>query len=210
MFCFRRKERLNLLLPYAESKFILELRALGRGKLFVDVGSHVGWYTVNLADLFFEVWAIEPYKPYADGLRENLKKFGIMNVRIIEKAVSDKSGNSLLYMGEDCPSLKNMLNISYFGKQKALTLTLGEVETVTLSELVGDREVDLVKVDTEGAEKDILLGSKQVMQQIKAWHIEVHDWNETKAITEFLESFKFKVRERGLDGRNKGWLLATK
>ena len=199
-----------MLLPYAESKFILELRALGKGKLFIDVGSHVGWYTVNLADLFFEVWAIEPFKPYVDGLKANLKKFGILNVRIIEKAVSNKSGSSSLYMGEDCPSLKNMLNISYFGKQKTLPHKLGEVETVTLSELVGDREVDLVKVDTEGSEKDILLGSKQVMQQIKAWHIEVHDWNETKEITEFLESYGLKVRERGLDGRNRGWLLATK
>lgn len=145
-----------------------------------------------------------------DGLRASLAIFGIANVKIIEKAVSDKSGSSPLFMGEDCPSLKSTQTYSYLGKQKPLPLQLEEVETITLDKLVGNREVDLVKVDTEGNEKDILHGSQQVMRQIKAWHIEIHDWNETREITEFLRSFGFQVKERGLDGRCKGWLLAAR
>jgi len=84
------------------------------------------------------------------------------------------------------------------------------VETISLSQLIGNREVDLIKVDTEGNELEVLWGALTVMPQIKAWHIEVHDWRETPAIISLLEVYGFRVKERGMDGRKKGWLLAQK
>lgn len=207
---------MTLLLDHPERVFIEELRGLGRGELYIDVGSHVGWYVINLADLYDEVWAVEPYKPYADGLRENLKKYGITNVTIITKAVSDKAGTADFYgniyalEGRDCPSLKSDLNLSFEGRYKPLPIKVGQVEVVTLTELIGVRHVDLVKVDTEGNELEVLWGSLAVMPQINAFHIEVHNWLQTPAIKSLLEFYGFKVKERGMDWREQGWLIATK
>jgi FkbM family methyltransferase len=207
---------MSLKLDHPERVFINELRALGRGKLFVDVGSHVGWYTINLADCYDEVWCFEPYRLYADGLRENLKKFGITNVSVFEKAVGDKAGTSPFFgneyalRGQDCPSLKQDLVLSYEGRSKRLPIQLGTVETTTLTDILGNRTADLVKIDTEGNEKSILYGAKAVMNQVKAFHVEVHDWADMTDIRRVLKAYGFCVRERGLDGREKGWLIAVR
>jgi len=207
---------MSLRLDHPERVFINELRALPKGKLFVDIGSHVGWYTCNLADCYEEVWAVEPYKMYADGLRANLQRFGITNVRVIEKAVSDRAGlnpffgNEYALRGEDCPSLKQDLVLSYEGRNKRLPIQIGTVETVTLSELLGNRAADLVKIDTEGNEKNVLYGAKEVMDRIRAFHVEIHDWADGLEIRRILKAYNFSVRERGLDRREKGWLIAVK
>lgn len=206
----------DLLLDHPESTFIHELRVLPKGKLFIDIGANAGFYAIDLADRYDEVWAVEPYPIFVGQLRENLAKFNIKNVKVIERAVSDRTGRSVFYgnwlcpSGRDNPSLKQNLNLGYEGRRKTLPQKLMEVETITLTELVGDRTVDLIKVDTEGNEKDILWGGQAVMHQIKAWSIEVHDWNETPAITKFLELYGYNVKERGLDSRNRGWLLANR
>jgi hypothetical protein len=89
-------------------------------------------------------------------------------------------------------------------------MSLGMVETTTLTALIGSRNVDLVKVDVEGSETDVLWGAQQVMHQVKAWHLEIHDWNDTANIKGFLEGYGYKIKERGLDWRKRGWLLATR
>jgi len=205
----------RLLLDHPEANFILELMTLPKGELFIDVGANAGYYAIDLADRYEEVWAIEPYKVFVVQLKTNLKRFRISNVRLIEKAISDRSGKAVFYgtvlaqLGRDSPSLKQSFTVSFDGHQRHFPLKT-EVETITLSELIGSREVDLIKVDTEGTELEVLWGALTVMSQIKAWHIEVHDWAETPAITSLLEVYGFKVRERGMDGRQKGWLLAQK
>jgi len=205
-----------LLLNHPESAFILELRTLPRGELFIDVGANAGYYAIDLADRYEEVWAVEPCKVFVDQLWFNIKRFKISNIKVIEKTISDRTGKAVFYgnflvpMGQDNPSLKRDLTLSFEGRQKTLPMKMEEVETTTLSELIGNREVDLIKVDTEGNELEVLWGSLTVMSQIQAWHIEVHNWAETPAITSLLEVYGFKVKERGLDGRGRGWLLATR
>jgi len=205
----------SMLLDHPEAKFIKELRRL-KGGLFVDVGANAGYYTLNLANRFREVWAVEPYGVFVEKLKRNIKRFNIGNVKVIEKAISDKVGTQTFYgniyvpLGRDCPSLKQDLTLSYEGKNKCLPVEVGKVEVVSLTDLIGPRKVDLIKVDTEGNERQVLWGAESIMDQIGAWHIEVHDWRETEPITEYLTSCGYAVRERGLDGRNKGWLLAKK
>jgi len=206
----------KLLLDHPESAFILELRTLPKGELFIDVGASAGYYAINLADRFDEVWAIEPCSSFLNQLRTNIKRFKISNITVIEKAISDRSGvmpfygNVYVASGRDSPSLKQNLTLSYEGRQKRLPLKMSKVETVSLSQLVGARAVDLIKVDTEGNELEVLWGALTIMSQIKAWHIESHDWREIPAITSLLEVYGFKIKERGMDTRQKGWLLAWK
>lgn len=207
---------MSLLLPHIEACFIQELRTRMKGDLFIDVGASAGFYAINLADRFNEVWAVEPCPVWINKLKEYIRIFGVKNIHVIEKAVSDKSGSAMLYgniyvnQGLDSPSLKQSITLPFQGIQKPFPLQMGMVETITLTELIGDRMVDLVKVDTEGAEWEILQGSLPVIDQIKAWSIEMHNWAETPSVVKLLTEHGFKVRERGLDARNQGWLLATR
>jgi len=207
-----------MLIDHPEKAFIQELRDLGKSEdIMIDVGANAGMYCINLADLYPELIAVEPYPVFVQQLKANIAKFGIKNITIVEKAISDTRGNADFYgnflcpSGRDCPSLKQVIGLSYEGRTKAMPLKLMNVETVTLADIVGDRHVGLVNVDTEGNEFEVLWGAQPVMNQIDVFHVEIHDWADRKAIRDFLEGFGFaRLWERGLDNRPKGWLLAQR
>lgn len=204
------------ILDHPERAFIKDLQQLPDGDLFIDVGANAGYYAINLADQYREIWAVEPCHVFVEQLQQNLAKYQVSNVTIIEKAISDTSGmmpfygNRYVVDGRDNPSLQSQLTLSFEGRHKHLPLNMGAIETTTLTDLIGARHVSLVKVDTEGNERDVVWGAQRVMHQIDAWHIEVHDWNDTHPMRALLEMYGYTVTERGMDWRQQGWLLAKK
>jgi FkbM family methyltransferase len=206
-----------LILDHPERKFINELFNLGKSDgIFIDCGANAGYYAINLAENYPKVLAVEPAPIFYEQLLMNINYYKILNITPIQKAVSNKLGTATLYgnalcpFGRDCPSLNQKIGLSYEGRSKTMPLSLMEVTLTTIEELADNQPVGLVKVDTEGNELEVLLGAKSIMDKIDAWHVEVHDWEFCPAITSLLEREGYIVKERGLDGRQKGWLLATK
>ena len=58
---------------------------LKKRDLVLDIGAGSGVITIALAKRVREVWAIEPDHATAEKLRQNLQKYHIANVRIIER-----------------------------------------------------------------------------------------------------------------------------
>jgi len=205
---------MKLLLDHPEGEFILELRTLDRGKLFIDIGACKGAYSINLADNFSEVWAIEPSTFYCGILENNIKQFDKHNIKLIKKAISDKIGQSILYGAPrmfqnkiTSPSLKQNYIFTPAGNIN-LPLELEIVETTTIAELLKNRTADLIKVDTEGNEKQILKGAETVMSQIKIWQIEVHNWDEIKEVELMLSSYNYEIEEKESGWGEQGWIIA--
>jgi FkbM family methyltransferase len=130
-----------------------------KGMTVLDIGAHIGYYTLLAANLVGEngrVFAFEPHPHNFAMLEKNVGINGYKNVVLVQKAVSNQSGHIKLFLSEygTLHSLSNQV-----GKKSIV------VEAVTLDEFLGkDCQVDVVKVDIEGAEMLALLGADRLIR----------------------------------------------
>jgi len=150
---------------------------LGPGKTFVDVGANEGYFTVQGARLCSpggRVLAVEPQQRLLPVLAENLRLNALPGVRVLNKAVGDRSGAARIHLTATTNSGGSGLH-----RHARYALPTQEVEMLTLEQVL-DREelrtVDLLKMDIEGFEHEALLGSPNVFRErrIKALALEVH------------------------------------
>lgn len=86
----------------------LETEVVGRevsaGDVVVDIGAHIGYYTLMLARIVGpcgKVYAFEPDPENFTLLQRNVKENGYRNVVLLQKAVSDRNGSATLYLSDD-------------------------------------------------------------------------------------------------------------
>jgi len=185
---FLRSSFLLRFLPHEESvsRFLLKIR----GKLFVDVGANVGFYSLLLHRNFGRVVAVEPHPRNMRVLKENARSMGAKNITCVTKAVSEKDGNTVPLFSGSHDGAHSLLRRSTISSQEYFP-----VETITLSSLLKDFErVDLVKVDVEGAEWEVLEGAVQIIDKIETWVIELHDPGRKRDLEQFMKhkGFCFK------------------
>jgi len=129
-----------------------------------DVGANIGIYSLLGAKLVGQcgsVHAFEPTPATFAQLVANVMLNGFNWIHLNQKAVSEKSGTSLLYLYKQNP-------INSLARQDWVGQPLGQIaiETVTLDEYVSEQalpRVDLVKIDVEGAEILVLKGARQLL-----------------------------------------------
>jgi FkbM family methyltransferase len=128
-----------------------------KGMTVLDIGAHIGYYTLLAANLVGEngrVVAFEPHPHNFTMLEKNVKINEYKNAVLVQKAVSDKSGHIDLFLSE-YGTLHSLLQV---GKKSIV------VEAVTLDDFFDkDYKVDVIKIDVEGAEMLALLGANKVI-----------------------------------------------
>ena len=132
------------------------------GDTVVDIGAHIGYYTLLAARIVGDtgkVYAFEPDPANHDVLVGNIKLNGFQNVVTVRKAISDKNGQIELYLNE-----KNTGGHSIYRPEKVKRLVV--VESVTLDDYFKNREhpIDIVKMDIEGAEMAALSGMRKIIE----------------------------------------------
>jgi FkbM family methyltransferase len=121
------------------------------GATVLDVGAHVGYYTMLsavLAGPTGRVVAFEPNPTNAHFLRRHVEINRLGNVEVDEAAVSDRTGTGRFDFG------------SGSGTGSLSASGAIEVCTVTLDEVCANRSLtpSAVKIDVEGAEVSVLRG----------------------------------------------------
>lgn len=79
--------------------FMKDIVKLEHGAVFVDVGAHVGKYSLYASRQVGDsglVVAIEPHPQNLENLRKGLRLNGLTNVVVIQKACSDYNGKGFL------------------------------------------------------------------------------------------------------------------
>ncbi len=118
--------------------------------IVLDVGAHIGAFTLRAARLSDRVYSLEPL--FGDRLQENigLNPDLARNITVIEGAIGD---------GKE-------LNLSFVGRQKT-------IRTYTLKELIDKcgGHIDFAKIDCEGAE---WLISPEDLNGIRRIELETH------------------------------------
>lgn len=133
------------------------------GMTVVDVGAHVGYYTLLAARQVGEVGRVYAFEPHPDNynmLVRNVENNGYANVFAIRKAIDSELGCRVLFLGHGT-SLTHSLYAD-----KSLRADSIRVETTTLDAYFvqeGWPRIDLVKMDIEGAEPAALRGMKELI-----------------------------------------------
>lgn len=156
--------------------------------IFVDVGACYGYFTL-ISDSERKI-AIEPDPINFEVLSTNIRENKI-NVDLINKAISDKSGYSTLYISEKrrCHSLKEE-HIFAEIKEKI------KVETTTIDRLLQSTENKsiLFKVDVEGHEPYVFQGMPNLVKNERIaiiFEYNPHKYNqeEKQIVVNFASNF---------------------
>ena len=124
----------------------------------LDIGGHVGTFSCRLTQLHprAQVEAFEPSPTTARFLRRNVEQNGVADrVRVHQKALAAADGVAIF---DDNGAGSGLNGLQALGHSAGVST---EVETVAFDSLVtaGSVPVDVVKIDCEGGEYDLVVGS---------------------------------------------------
>ena len=146
-----------------ETKLIKTI--IKKNDIVLDVGSHVGYYTLLLSDLVGvngKVFAFEPEFSNFNLLKKNLNINQCKNVVVENKAVSVYTGKSRLYLCKDNSGM-HRLNQSKYCKDFIDTNVIGLDDYFVGNPLID--KIRFVKIDVEGSEFDVLNGMKLILEK---------------------------------------------
>lgn len=148
-----------------------------RRAFVVDIGANEGKFSGAVLGVApqAEIIAAEP----SPGPRARMQaRLGALpNVSIRDVAVSDASGTATFHL------TAHDHNSSLHAPVAEMQSTMGpgwaisgdiEVRTVTLDELVGDRPVDVLKIDVQGSETDVLRGGDATLARTRSVLLELN------------------------------------
>ena len=182
---------------YSEIYFqdIYSQKLLKSGMNIIDVGAHIGVYTVLAAEKVGKdgkVIAIEPEQKNYKQLVENIKLNNFQNVIPINIALADYNGSGKLYLSSfsDGHSL-------IFNEDKNLYLNVPIKTIDRLLEELDISKIHLIKIDAEGAEIPILKGAEKTLKtnpNIKLIIATEHYPSEAEEVCQFLNDRGFKAK----------------
>lgn len=169
------------------------------GWTVVDIGAGIGDFSIQAAygKPGAIVYACEPFPSSYHILNHNLKLNGITNVVALQTAVWSSDGRLILDLSGGEP-----LQIVSQSQDNDLTGSNAiEVEAITLKTLIENHqigEIDLLKLDCEGAEYEILMKAPRAsLVKVRRMIMEYHDLDHHRnhhQLTAFLNHAGFKVQ----------------
>jgi len=155
---------------YERETQLLLMRVLGDGNTFLDIGAHIGYFTLLASAAVGnsgKVIAVEPIDENYKQLENHININALENIETIQVVVGSVDGKTQIYFNADNDGGHALWDP---GKHPANQLTRDHpradtVQSVTLGTLLERYGVDrarLIKIDTEGAEILILGAARSV------------------------------------------------
>lgn len=137
----------------------LLLKVITKGMTVVDVGAHIGYFTLLASALVGEhgmVYAFEPDPIWRGVLETNISLNRIRNVMVVPKAASNIEDSVLLFSDR-----RGGASSLHHRKLGAVGV---RVRSTTLDSILSsqNRSVDVIKIDAEGSEVAVLQGMPEI------------------------------------------------
>jgi FkbM family methyltransferase len=143
---------------YELSLFTGSIRA---GDTVVDIGAHIGLYTLAAARAVGPTGRVVAYEPSSGNfslLEKNIEANGYTNVTTSRSAVSDRAGEALLALNAENTGDNSLVRTARADRETSL------VTTVTLDEELPTTEgVVVLKMDIQGGEPAALAGGRRAL-----------------------------------------------
>lgn len=183
----------------AEVRFLQSIAEDGMNA--IDVGGHIGITAITIARKIGKngiVYSFEPVPEYFEILQKNIARNKIKNIKVFNKAVTDKVGISDFYQDGGGSSIVPKEGIEKFC-----------VATTAIDVFLNEENIDkigLINMDSEGAELLVLKGAEKTLKKNKVKiFCEIHNdfishLNQTaKDIVDYLMGLGYKVKSVSLD-----------
>jgi FkbM family methyltransferase len=160
-FCRNFNDLLHVV-PYYENQILHWFKnTVDKGEVFIDIGAHIGRYTVLFAPFCKKVVSIEPDPYNFSILRRNVLLNGLDNVILFNCGCYSDGGEGFLYLSPfnyGGHSLKN--DLIFDGKVR---VRLKRLDDIIDEANIKYSDVGLIKIDVEGVEKEVLLGAHKIL-----------------------------------------------
>ena len=143
---------------------------LPAGAVFVDVGAHIGYYSLKAAAIVGpegRVIAVEPNPPTVKELRDNIAASGATAVHVQPVACADAEGTLDLFAAPRANTGQSSLSRANAAQEGSVAEPY-HVRARTLDAIVAEEKVarvDVIKVDVEGAETLVLKGAGMTLDR---------------------------------------------
>ena len=175
-------------------KFTNLYNSLYNIKNIIDIGANFGYHTLLFSrECSINVYAFEPQTQNFNLLEDNIKNNNIKNIILYNYACGDKNCevkmpiyniNQTINMGDITP------NIGFINNNFSIT------KSILLDEIIFPSKIDLIKIDVQGWEKKVLIGSQKLLKTHKPLLIvEFEHFQLKKTNTTCEELFSF-IREQ--------------
>jgi FkbM family methyltransferase len=160
-----------------------------------DLGANIGGAAAFFLNLFpqAQVVAMEPAPENFQVLELNLAPYG-QQTKPVQAAVWPTSTDLQLVRGH----FRDKLDWSNQVKP-AEDKTADIIRGITVPELLAEAQqdkIDLLKIDIEGAEKELFTGDTSWLSQVRNLCIEIHDERCRQAVMNAFKSYQFQVENR--------------
>ncbi|MFH8093036.1 MAG: FkbM family methyltransferase [Candidatus Aenigmatarchaeota archaeon] len=189
---------------YGERKQELIKIPLKSNPVIIDIGAHIGIYSIKKALEFprGKVIAIEPERKNFEMLLRNKKLNKLKNLFAYKIALFSKNGKTKLFLDKFGSGQHSLIGEGCRNFERVLTKKLDNfVKSLNL------HEISCIKIDTEGAEFEILKGAKNTIKKyLPLFVIETHPWkirNNDEKIRNFLKAYGYKL----IEFKNKGSII---
>jgi len=139
-------------------------KEIKEGDVVLDIGANIGYYSLIFAKLVGKegkVFAFEPEPENFALLKKNVEINGYKNVILVQKAVSNKTGRTKLYLCEESAGDHSIYELN--GRQSM------EIEVIRLDDyfIDYDGKIDFIKIDVQGAEGEAIQGMPNLLNKNK-------------------------------------------
>jgi len=143
---------------------------VGPGMTVFDIGANDGLNSILFSNLVGEsgaVWAFEPGRNAFRRLRRSIAAQRAANVRPIKAAVAVREGRAWLHVYAEAHDTKSSLFERSVAEVQQTPIGVEQVRTITLDRFCRNRaieRIDVLKIDAEGAEMQVLLGGRGLLE----------------------------------------------
>ena len=181
---------------YEKENFYFLKNACKPGMVGIDIGGHLGLYSIRMAQLgVAKVFCFEPTPNTYNQLEKMIRLNHFEDIITIRKeAIGENTGKSVFYLNTPANSQNRMSvseanSLKFIDHGKGISKEKYEVNVLSIDDFVFNNglHVNFVKIDVEGSELEVLRGAVNTIKRDKPFGIlSVH-------------CFTYDRREQGLD-----------
>lgn len=155
---------------YQKENFNFLKSCCGEGATILDIGAHIGMFSIMAAKTageYGKIFSFEPSPGTADILQQTIRinEVGKL-INPVNQAMGKEVGRQAFYVSEaEADSHNSLVPYQQMSKLHTVQVEVNSIDNFVLTKKLS--KINFINIDVEGAEYDVLLGGVQVFKKYK-------------------------------------------